>query len=259
MMLLWYIEIDFLCIEGVVVKKNFIIILTLFFLALLSLCGMAHGGGTDENGGHVDKSTGEYHYHHGYPAHQHPDGECPYEHRDFAGVVKPDAPKTTEEDNAEDLVLYSNYIELENLEDVLRSEFEGELADEIRDAIVYNPDTKILDISITYVEYESLWDVSMRQYGEEITERIFCNRDLIVLTPEDIAERHGEEVYEDYDDEDDDSEEEHDDYDDYDYDDREEKPIGKQIIEGICTVIMVALIGWYIIGVIVEIYEDLKK
>ena len=39
----------------------------------------AHPGNTDENGGHLNYSTGEYHYHHGYPAHQHADGICPYE------------------------------------------------------------------------------------------------------------------------------------------------------------------------------------
>lgn len=38
----------------------------------------AHSGGTDENGGHWERSTGTYHYHHGYPAHQHPNGVCPY-------------------------------------------------------------------------------------------------------------------------------------------------------------------------------------
>lgn len=42
----------------------------------------AHSGGTDANGGHYDSSTGEYHYHHGYPAHQHPDGMCPYSYDD---------------------------------------------------------------------------------------------------------------------------------------------------------------------------------
>lgn len=42
-----------------------------------------HSGGTDGNGGHYDHSTGEYHYHHGYPAHQHPNGECPYYVQEF--------------------------------------------------------------------------------------------------------------------------------------------------------------------------------
>lgn len=60
-------------------------LLTLF-LCLFLLCpsALAHGGKTDANGGHYDRSTGEYHYHHGYPAHQHYDMDgdgvvdCPY-------------------------------------------------------------------------------------------------------------------------------------------------------------------------------------
>lgn len=39
----------------------------------------AHPGKTDSSGGHYDRSTGEYHYHHGYPAHQHDNGTCPYD------------------------------------------------------------------------------------------------------------------------------------------------------------------------------------
>lgn len=45
----------------------------------------AHPGRTDANGGHYDHSTGEYHYHHGYPAHQHIDGVCPYDYDDRTG------------------------------------------------------------------------------------------------------------------------------------------------------------------------------
>lgn len=45
----------------------------------------AHPGGTDGNGGHVDRSTGEYHYHHGYSAHDHVDGVCPYDYDDRTG------------------------------------------------------------------------------------------------------------------------------------------------------------------------------
>ena len=50
-------------------------------LILCLLCysvAMAHSGGTDSKGGHYNRSTGEYHYHHGYSAHQHPGGVCPY-------------------------------------------------------------------------------------------------------------------------------------------------------------------------------------
>lgn len=61
-------------------KRAFaIVLICLLFVFLLPLdIGYAHSGGTDENGGHYDHSTGEYHYHHGYPAHQHPNGRCPY-------------------------------------------------------------------------------------------------------------------------------------------------------------------------------------
>lgn len=51
----------------------------------------AHPGKTDSAGGHTDRSTGEYHYHHGYEAHQHYDmdgdgiDECPYDFDDQTG------------------------------------------------------------------------------------------------------------------------------------------------------------------------------
>ncbi len=57
-----------------------IIILFVLIFSVLSFSASAHSGGTDENGGHYDGA--EYHYHHGYPAHQHPNGECPYDFKD---------------------------------------------------------------------------------------------------------------------------------------------------------------------------------
>lgn len=53
-------------------------------ISLLPVTAMAHPGKTDANGGHYDREAGEYHYHHGYPAHQHTDlngdgvKDCPY-------------------------------------------------------------------------------------------------------------------------------------------------------------------------------------
>ena len=47
-------------------------------LLLLSVAS-AHPGRTDGRVGHYNSATGEYHYHHGYSAHQHPNGICPYE------------------------------------------------------------------------------------------------------------------------------------------------------------------------------------
>lgn len=49
-------------------------------LPLLALAVFSHPGRTDSYGGHYNRSTGEYHYHHGYPAHQHTDGVCPYDY-----------------------------------------------------------------------------------------------------------------------------------------------------------------------------------
>ena len=52
----------------------------------------AHSGRTDSNGGHTDRSTGEYHYHHGYSAHNHYDmdgdgiDDCPYSFVDTTRV-----------------------------------------------------------------------------------------------------------------------------------------------------------------------------
>ena len=56
---------------------NFILI-----MSLLSTTAYAHSGKTDSNGGHYDRDSGEYHYHHGYPAHSHTNGECPYDFDD---------------------------------------------------------------------------------------------------------------------------------------------------------------------------------
>ena len=63
-------------------KKAFKISLILMSIVIIILGScvavFAHPGKTDSDGGHFDRSTGEYHYHHGYPAHQHENGTCPY-------------------------------------------------------------------------------------------------------------------------------------------------------------------------------------
>lgn len=69
-------------------KKIKIAFVFAFILLLVinsfSLLAYAHPGKTDEFGGHFDGETGEYHYHHGYEAHQHPNGICPYDYNDNA-------------------------------------------------------------------------------------------------------------------------------------------------------------------------------
>lgn len=64
--------------QGIHMKKQITILLVLLLFVTLTLPVYAHSGRTDSNGGHHVTATGEYHYHHGYPAHQHPNGICPY-------------------------------------------------------------------------------------------------------------------------------------------------------------------------------------
>lgn len=65
-------------------KMKKIIIIATLLLCCFSVLTYAHSGGTDGSGGHYDHGTGEYHYHHGYPAHQHTNGMCPYDFDDRA-------------------------------------------------------------------------------------------------------------------------------------------------------------------------------
>ena len=61
----------------------------IFCLSLLMLNSfvVAHSGDTDSQGGHYNHSTNEYHYHHGHPAHQHNNGDCPYEKPSFFQIM----------------------------------------------------------------------------------------------------------------------------------------------------------------------------
>lgn len=61
------------------------ILFLLLVCFLIPVTAFAHPGRTDSNGGHTDHSTGEYHFHHGYEAHQHTDGVCPYDFDDKTG------------------------------------------------------------------------------------------------------------------------------------------------------------------------------
>ena len=64
--------------------KRIFLVLIVISLTLIQP-SYAHSGRTDSNGGHYDRSTGEYHYHHGFPAHQHTNGVCPYNNIDMTG------------------------------------------------------------------------------------------------------------------------------------------------------------------------------
>lgn len=63
---------------------------TLLFCTILPFTVSAHSGRTDSSGGHHDyknvSGLGSYHYHHGYEAHLHPNGICPYESTSVAAM-----------------------------------------------------------------------------------------------------------------------------------------------------------------------------
>jgi hypothetical protein len=54
-----------------------LVALTVFFLFTFRI--FSHGGDTDRYGGHYQRSTGTYHFHHGMGPHDHPNGQCPYD------------------------------------------------------------------------------------------------------------------------------------------------------------------------------------
>lgn len=100
-------------------KKAFKISLILMSIVVIILGScvavFAHPGKTDSDGGHFDRSTGEYHYHHGYSAHQHKNGTCPYNKKStttekaetFATIIVED---NTKSDNSNEI----NYDSLRN-------------------------------------------------------------------------------------------------------------------------------------------------
>ena len=59
-------------------KKILCIITAIICILSFTILCFAHSGRTDANGGHYVGGTSNYHYHHGYSAHQHPNGICPY-------------------------------------------------------------------------------------------------------------------------------------------------------------------------------------
>lgn len=80
----WYIFVVILHL-AVEILKLCKILSAVIAVSMLFTSAYAHSGRTDSSGGHYNHSTGEYHYHHGYPAHQHTDGVCPYDFDDKTG------------------------------------------------------------------------------------------------------------------------------------------------------------------------------
>lgn len=69
-------------------KRKILLLFIVLLVFVFAKNASAHSGRTDGKGGHYDHSTGEYHYHHGYPPHDHKDMDgdgkvdCPYKFDD---------------------------------------------------------------------------------------------------------------------------------------------------------------------------------
>lgn len=69
------------------IQKILTVLIALSMLTMLISPVNGHPGRTDSDGGHYNHSTGEYHWHHGQPEHQHKDLDgdgiyeyCPYDY-----------------------------------------------------------------------------------------------------------------------------------------------------------------------------------
>ena len=84
-------------------KKFFVVVIVLLIVLSVVSPVLAHSGGTDSDGGHTDNSTCEYHYHHGYSAHDHFDingdgvEDCPYSPEYETDLDSSDSDKTLHE------------------------------------------------------------------------------------------------------------------------------------------------------------------
>lgn len=181
-------------------KRVFLLVCSVLIACASVIICFAHPGGTDSEGGHYDSSAGEYHYHHGYSAHQHEDGICPYEPSEYECNSEgcPDnSPHyhvflEEETETEKEYALAWLYIEVDSLEDVIFNEFEGEEGEEIRDVLVFHPDCEILEIGGSkYIEYDSLRDAAMNEYGEDIADMVTGHPDLIKLTSKEIVSKYG--------------------------------------------------------------------
>ena len=89
-------------------KSIISIFLAIIFVFSFSLTSTAHPGSTDSYGGHYDRSTGGYHYHHGYPAHSHSNG-CPYNYDDKTNH-DPSSSQSNGNNNSDDKLTIGNVI-----------------------------------------------------------------------------------------------------------------------------------------------------
>ena len=77
------------------------------------ITAQAHSGRTDSQGGHRDNKNksglGSYHYHHGYSAHLHPGGICPYDNNSNSNATSTKQNSSAPETKSEAVLKAEDY------------------------------------------------------------------------------------------------------------------------------------------------------
>ncbi|WP_399548967.1 YHYH domain-containing protein [uncultured Clostridium sp.] len=95
----------------------------------------AHSGRTDSSGGHRDNKNasglGSYHYHHGYDAHLHSNGVCPYESNSNSLTTSPEK-ETISKAKVRESGYEKGYDDGYNQKQISSSSYSGEHAEEYK-------------------------------------------------------------------------------------------------------------------------------
>lgn len=95
----------------------------------------AHSGRTDSSGGHRDNKNvsglGSYHYHHGYSAHLHSNGVCPYESNSNSLITSPEK-ETISKEKVKETGYKTGYNDGYSKKQNSSSSYSGEYAEEYK-------------------------------------------------------------------------------------------------------------------------------
>ena len=132
-------------------KKLLPIILVVLLMPTIAL---ARSGGTDANGGHHDYNNvsglGDYHYHHGYGPHLHPNGVCPYDNVSSGDL--PTSSDTIDTDSYTD-----GYVApVEESYTMTESELQDYVLQKVQDDPEYYDMVRLEDYEELQKDYESL-------------------------------------------------------------------------------------------------------
>lgn len=150
----------------------------------------AHSGRTDASGGHKDNKNvsglGPYHYHHGYEAHLHPGGVCPYD--TGVGITNIDDPSSDSSNNYPPSTDDTSNITREDFDQILEhptiyfnnpnaAQDSSDVVDEYYNAGYYNGRTEGYRMGVS--EGEKIWKPKLEKASEELQKTSENNRIML--------------------------------------------------------------------------------